>query len=159
MGRPLTLALDKPNPKISWNLVRGWLTTSVQKFVRPDRVASPSALWPRASQVLTTLPTVKTAIDAAATPAAKNFRTRALVVNRLRPATRVPATKPTRAVLVCVRRRMVTATVTPTKVTGPLSRRASQSTTITPAATAAYWATCVAPMGQITPESLPPARA
>ena len=55
----------------------------------------------------------------------------------------MPATRPTSAVLVCVRRRIATAKVTPTRVARPLSRRPSQSTTVSPAATAAYWATCV----------------
>ena len=137
------LALDKPNPKISWNLVRGVLSTSAQKFVRPVRLASPCAFSPRASQVITTPDTVMTPTDTTAAPAAKNFRTRALMVNRLRPATRMPATRPTSAVLVCVRRRIATAKVTPARVARPLSRRASQSTTVSPAATAAYWATCV----------------
>ena len=104
------LALDKPNPKISWNLVRGSLRTSAQKLVRPVRVVSPCAFSPRASQVVTTPATVMTPIDTATAPAAKNFRTRELTMKRLRPATRMPATRPTSAVLVCVRRRIATAT-------------------------------------------------
>ena len=71
-------------------------------------VASPCAFWPRASQVITTPDTVMTPIDTVTAPAAKNFRTRALMVKRLRPATRMPATRPTSAVLVCVRRRIAT---------------------------------------------------
>ena len=35
------LALDRPNPKISWNLVRGVLSTSAHKVVRPVRLVSP----------------------------------------------------------------------------------------------------------------------
>ena len=63
MARPLTLALDKPNPKISWNLVRGVLSTSAHKVVRPVRLVNPCAFSPRASQVITTPDTVMTAID------------------------------------------------------------------------------------------------
>ena len=51
--------------------------------------------------------------DDGAAPLAKTFRTRALMVNRLRPATRMPATMPASAVLVCVRSRITTAKVTP----------------------------------------------
>ena len=155
MGRPLTLALDTPNPKISWNLVRGSLSTRAQKFVRPVKCSIPWAFWPRASQVTNMPDTVMTAADTVAAVAAKNLRTRALMVNRLRPATRMPATSAASAVLVCVRSRISRSRVTPTRVIRPFTRRASQSTTVSPAATAAYWATCVAAIGHTTPASLP----
>jgi len=149
------LALDKPKPKICWNLVRGNSSTSCQKSVRPVKPVSPAVVWPRASQVMITPDTVMTAIDAVTTPTVKTLRTRALMVNRLRPATSKPATRAASAVLVCVRRRMAREKPTPARAGRPFSRRASQSTIVSPAVTAAYWATCVAAIGQTTPDSLP----
>ena len=62
------LALDKPKPKISWNLVRGSSSTSAQKLVRPVRLVNPCALSPRASQVITTPDTVMATIDTVTAP-------------------------------------------------------------------------------------------
>ena len=35
MGRPLNESLDRPKPKISWNLLRGKSSKGPQKLVRP----------------------------------------------------------------------------------------------------------------------------
>ena len=148
------LALDKPKPKICWNLVRGNSSTSCQKSVRPVRPVSPAVVWPRASQVMITPDTVMTAIDAAITPTVKNLRTRALMVNRLRPDQ--DARHQGRQRGPGVREEADRQGKADARQGGrPFTRRASQSTIVSPAVTAAYWATCVAAIGQTTPESLP----
>jgi hypothetical protein len=155
MGRPSMFALDNPNPKISWNLSRGVLRTSAQKLVRPVRLVIPCVFSPRASHVVTTPATVTAPIATMAADDAKNFRTRVLLMNMLRPATRSPTTKAASAVLVRVRRRIATPKMIPARVARPLIMRANQSTTVSPTATAANWAICVGTIGQITPVSLP----
>ena len=47
------------------------------------------------------------------------------------------------------------AKMTPARVARPRSRPANQSTTVSPAAIAAYCATCVGSIGQIIPSSRP----
>src|SRR5271165_5064166 len=51
MGRPLNESLDRPKPKISWNLSRGKASSGPHTAVRPVRWVSCELPWPRASQL------------------------------------------------------------------------------------------------------------
>jgi hypothetical protein len=141
MGRPLTLALDIPKPKISWNGVRGVLSTATQKLVRPVSVRRPSTPSPRVSHEVMALAAITPPTAVTAAVATKNRRTRALL--RLSPATATPAMSPISPVLVCDSSSSAIPIATPARAARPLALRPIQRTVIIPAATAPYCASCV----------------
>src|SRR5215472_12390936 len=159
MARPLNDWLDIPKPKMVSNRLRGVVTSALQTVVRPDRLVSSVELSPLASQVVTTPDSVIAPNDNARLAAANSFRTRALTVNRLNPATKMPATIATRAVLVCVSSSIGVPITTAIRHSRPDARPHSQSRTIRPVVTAAKCATWVGGYGQSAPSSLPPAYA
>src|SRR5215831_6662453 len=101
-GRPLNEPLESPNPKISWNRVRGYESNGPQKPVRPLRLASSFDCWPRAIQDVIADDAAANAATAPTATAANSLRTRGVAAIRLRPPTRSPAIKATMAVLVWV---------------------------------------------------------
>ena len=77
------------------------------------------------------------AIAETAAAAVKNLRALAFAAIRLRPATRMPTTQPTRAVLVYVRMRMAAAGTAAIVAARPPIRPQNQSMTTNPSTTAA----------------------
>src|SRR5215469_5542658 len=137
MGRPLNESLDRPKPKISWNLSRGKDSSGPQTAVRPVRLVSCELLWPRARKLARNPDRVMTAIAVIAPAMANSLRTRALATIRLRPATSRAAIIATRAVLARVAIKIIPAADTIIRVTRLGSLPQNQSTAVTPKITAA----------------------
>ena len=118
--------------------MRGALSTSAQKFVRPVKVVSPCVFSPRASQVVTKPATVRTPIETAAAIRREELPNPGVDGEQAQASDQDARHQGYQRGPRMREEKETKATTTPVRVIRPLSMRPSQSTIINPTATAAY---------------------